>query len=71
MISDFDQLSEKIAQLAAMTQTLRRENAELRVRNAALLADNTDLSGRIQQAQQRVAALIDSLPAARPEGDAA
>lgn len=71
MISDFDQLSEKIAQLAAMTQALRRENAELRVRNAALVADNADLNGRIRQAQQRVAALIDSLPSAQPKGDAA
>lgn len=62
MISEFELLSGKIAQLAAMTHALRRENAELRVHNAALSAGNAELAGRMQQAQQRIAALLDSLP---------
>ncbi|HEY6773847.1 MAG TPA: DUF904 domain-containing protein, partial [Oxalicibacterium sp.] len=40
MISDFQDLSEKISQLAAMTQALRSENAELRMRAVSLEAEN-------------------------------
>eukprot|EP01034_Spumella_vulgaris_P041256 gene41256-51074_t len=41
MISEFQELSDKIDQLAEMSLALRRENAQLRHANAALAADNT------------------------------
>lgn len=63
MISDFDQLTEKVAQLAALAQALRRENSELRLQASALAADNADLAARIEQAQQRLSALLASIPA--------
>ncbi|MGB6054353.1 MAG: DUF904 domain-containing protein [Burkholderiaceae bacterium] len=63
MISDFDQLAEKVAQLAALAQALRRENSELRLQATALAADNADLAARIEQAQQRLSALLASIPA--------
>jgi len=63
MVSDFDQLTEKVAQLAALAQALRRENSELRLQASALAADNADLAARIEQAQQRLAALLASIPA--------
>ena len=67
MISDFQLLSEKINQLAALTQSLRRDNAELRLNAIALAAENTDLAQRIQEAHQRVSALLESIPT--PEQD--
>ncbi|GGI54037.1 hypothetical protein GCM10011430_12110 [Oxalicibacterium solurbis] len=63
MISDFQELSEKISQLAAMTQALRSENAELRMRAVSLEAENTELAHRMQQAHDRVAALLEKIPA--------
>jgi cell division protein ZapB len=63
MIADFNLLSEKIDRLAALTALLRRENAELRLQTVALSADNAALANRMQDAQQRVAALISRLPA--------
>jgi FtsZ-binding cell division protein ZapB len=64
MISDFDHLYQKIRQLAELAQSLRRENADLRVRAAALSAENADLAQRMQQAHQRLAALLETVPAA-------
>lgn len=63
MISDFQDLSQKISQLAAMTQALRSENAELRMRAVSLEAENTELAHRMQQAHDRVAALLEKIPA--------
>jgi FtsZ-binding cell division protein ZapB len=63
MVSEFHQLSEKISQLAELAQSLRRENADLRLAMAALTAENADLSARIQQAHQRVSALLEKIPA--------
>ncbi|HJU70539.1 MAG TPA: DUF904 domain-containing protein [Paucimonas sp.] len=63
MISDFHQLSEKISQLAKLANELRRENMDLRLNIAALVAENTDLSGRMQEAHARVSALLDKMPA--------
>jgi cell division protein ZapB len=63
MISEFHQLSEKIGQLAELARSLRRENADLRRAMAALGEENTDLSRRIQQAHERVAALLEKIPA--------
>ena len=66
MSSEFHQLSEKVAQLAAMTQSLRRENADLRLNVAALTTENAELSQRMDEAHQRVAALLEKLPVAAP-----
>jgi len=63
MISEFHQLSEKIRELAALATTLRRENADLRRSSAALASENAELTRRMQEAHQRVAALIEKIPA--------
>jgi cell division protein ZapB len=64
MLSEFHHLSEKISQLAELTQSLRRENASLRLSIAALKAENADLSAHIETAYQRVAALLEKIPGA-------
>lgn len=69
MISDFHQLSEKISQLAELTQALRSENADLRLKSAMLAAENADLASRMQEAHERVAALLESIPT--PDEEAA
>jgi FtsZ-binding cell division protein ZapB len=63
MISEFHQLSEKIGQLAELTHTLRRENAQLRLRTTGLQSENEELKQRIGEAHQRVAALLEKFPA--------
>ena len=67
MISDFNQLFEKIGRLAEMARALRSENAELRRDAAELKAENAGLLQRIEEAHQRVTALLDRIPV--PEGD--
>ena len=62
MISEFQELSDKIGQLAEMTHALRRENAQLRQANAALAAENTVYVERMGEAQQRVLALLEKIP---------
>ena len=69
MISDFNQLSEKIGRLADMVQTLRRENAALRLNALALAAENADLQKRIEEAHQRVTALLERIPAPDDDDD--
>lgn len=69
MISEFHELAEKIDRLAEMTSALRRENADLRMRTATLEAENTELSQRMLEAQRRVAALLDKLPAPATQAD--
>jgi len=63
MVSEFHQLPEKITQLAELAQALRRDNAQLRLQLASLAAENADLSRRIQEAQHRVEALLEKIPA--------
>jgi cell division protein ZapB len=63
MISEFHQLVEKISELAALTQALRRENAGLRV-------DNAELKRRMDEAHQRVTALLEKMPAPMPDEEA-
>lgn len=63
MISEFQELSDKIDQLADMTAALRRENAQLRQANAALVVDNMGYQRRLAEAGERVAALLDKIPA--------
>ena len=64
MISDFQDLSDKIDQLAELTQALRRENAQLRQANAALVAENMGFQRRLSEAHERVAALLEKIPGA-------
>lgn len=62
MISEFQDLSNKIDLLAEMTQALRRENAALRQSNAVLTAENAAYAERMDAAQQRVQALLEKIP---------
>jgi cell division protein ZapB len=62
MISEFTDLSDKIDRLAALTQSLRRENAALRQSNAVLAAENEAFVARLSQAQERVEALLATIP---------
>ncbi|MBA5608227.1 hypothetical protein H3H36_23035 [Duganella sp. FT3S] len=70
MISEFQELSDKIDQLAAMTLALRRENAQLRQANAALVVENIGYQKRLSEAHSRVSALLEQIPALDGEGDA-
>lgn len=67
MISEFDLLYEKINQLAELAQSLRRENADLRLNIATVAAENADLSRRMLEAYQRVSALLEKIPAAEQD----
>lgn len=67
MISEFHLLSEKILQLAELAQSLRLENAELRLKAAAMAAENTELAQRMEEAHQRVSALLDKIPVQQDE----
>ncbi|NDC09684.1 MAG: DUF904 domain-containing protein [Oxalobacteraceae bacterium] len=71
MIFDFQSLLDKVKQLAEMAQTLRGENAALRREIAALAEQNTRLEQRMQEAHDRVAKLIDRLPGADADREAA
>lgn len=64
MVSEIHLLSEKISQLAELAQSLRRENAELRLNLTAALAENAELSRRMAEAHQRVSALLEKIPVA-------
>jgi cell division protein ZapB len=71
MISEFQELSDKIDRLAQLTQSLRSENYLLRQANALLSAENLDFKNRLLQAQQRVEAVLAQLePAAPADADA-
>jgi cell division protein ZapB len=69
MISEFQELSDKIDRLAQLTQSLRSENYLLRQANALLSAENVDFKNRLLQAQQRVEAMLAQLEPA--DADAA
>jgi cell division protein ZapB len=71
MISDFPRLSDKISKLVELAARLRRENADLRLDLAALAAENAELSKRMQEAHQRVSALLDKLPVQEQDEEAA
>ena len=69
MISEFQELSDKIDQLAEMVQTLRSENAKLRSDNAhlrqgnaGLVAQTIDYHNRMTEATARVEALLQKIP---------
>lgn len=67
MISEFQDLSDKISRLAELTQSLRHENAQLRESNKLLSDENVAFMQRLSEAQRRVEALLAQLPA--PEED--
>ncbi len=71
MVSEFHSLSEKIAQLAELAQSLRRENAELRLSAAAMATENADLSKRMQEASRRISALLEKMPVPEKDQEAA
>jgi cell division protein ZapB len=62
MISEFQELSDKIDQLAALTAALRRENAGLRQANAVLTAEKAGHLALLAEAQRRIVALLDKIP---------
>jgi uncharacterized protein (TIGR02449 family) len=70
MISEFQELSDKIDRLAQLAQSLRSENYLLRQANALLSAENVDFKNRLLQAQQRVEAMLAQLEPADDELDA-
>ncbi|HEY5798874.1 MAG TPA: DUF904 domain-containing protein [Burkholderiaceae bacterium] len=71
MISQFDDLSAKIDQLAELAVSLRRENADLRLYIAALTSENTSYAKRMHEAHQRLASVIEKLPLAAQQALAA
>lgn len=66
MSSEFHQLSDKVGQLAALAQSLRRENADLRLQLTTMTTENAILSQRIDEAHQRVSHLLQQLPVPAP-----
>ncbi|WP_036244727.1 hypothetical protein [Massilia sp. BSC265] len=69
MISEFQDLSDKIDRLAQLTQSLRAENYLLRQANTLLSAENIAFKERLVEAQRRVEALLEQLPAPAGDGD--
>ena len=71
MIFDFNSLLDKVRQLAELSQALRSENAALRSELATMADQNARLEQRMQEAHDRVAKLIDALPVADADQEAA
>lgn len=69
MISEFQDLSDKIDRLAQLTQSLRAENYLLRQANTLLSAENLSFKERLFAAQQRIEAMLAELP--KPPGEEA
>jgi cell division protein ZapB len=62
MIPEFNSLSEKVSRLAVLAQTLRQENADLRLHLSSLKSDKEALATRMDEAHRRIAALLEKLP---------
>ena len=71
MISEFNSLSEKVGRLAMLAQTLRQENADLRLHLSSLNNDKELLSRRMDEAHRRISALLEKLPEIEAEIDPA
>ena len=70
MISEFQDLSDKIDRLAQLTQSLRAENYLLRQANSLLSAENLAFKERLNEAQRRVETLLEQFPAPEaPDAD--
>jgi peptidoglycan hydrolase CwlO-like protein len=67
MTSEFDLLSDKINQLVQLVQSLRQQNAALRQQIDALDANSAALAARMDEAHDRLAAVLEQLPAPEPE----
>lgn len=63
MISEFQDLSDKIDRLAQLTRSLRAENQLLRKANSLLGAENIAFKHRLREAQARIEALLEQFPA--------
>ena len=70
MISEFQDLSDKIERLAELVGALRNENAHLQQTNVLLNEVNAALLERLVEAQRRLEAVIEQLPAPAEEEDA-
>ena len=57
-----DNLAEKIGRLAALTSTLRSENAQLRLSITELTTENKQLRTRMQEAHDRVETVLTQFP---------
>ena len=71
MISEFQDLSDKIERLAELVGALRSENAHLQQTNVLLNEVNAALLERLVEAQRRLEAVIEQLPAPAEEEDKA
>jgi hypothetical protein len=60
MISEFQDLSDKIDRLAELTQSLRQENAQLRQTNKVLTLT-------VAEAQRRIQILLEQIPSSEAE----
>ena len=69
MISEFQQLADKVMQLADLTASLRIENTELRRKLAELGTDNLLLTERIREAHARVSVALEQLPVVQQEAE--
>jgi cell division protein ZapB len=69
MISEFQDLSDKIERLAELVGSLRSENVQLRQTNLLLNEVNMALVERLVEVQHKVEAVIEQLPAPEPEAD--
>lgn len=67
MISEFQDLSDKIERLAELVGALRSENAHLQQTNVLLNEVNAALLERLVEAQRRLEAVIEQLPAPAEE----
>jgi len=70
MISEFQDLSDKIDRLAQLTQSLRAENKLLQQATRLLSDENAAFRIQLAQAQQRVEALLATLPPPAGQDDA-
>lgn len=64
MDSEFQLLSQKIAKLAELAQSLRQENATFRAQIKALTEEKAVLTTKMDETSQRIAHLLEQLPTA-------
>ena len=62
MVNELNTLDSKIAQVVALCNSLRAENAQLRDRLAAAERNNQDISDRMTTARDRLEQLVRQLP---------
>ncbi len=66
MLEDFDALGRKVAELAALAQSLRTENQQLRAQLASASVELDSLRSRVELATRRLDALLERLPMPAP-----